>query len=647
MSLRSAANEIADLPAAVPTNVIAVTAEQWRRSLADAELSALLDDYAECRRVAVHRGADSHGAAIGRSLRPAALALASVARDASGRLAILIALAPKDRAAPAAAATWRRAVISDAARVIAALIAGENAPAQTSWPIVPEVADAHRDVLLAAFGIPGDDLRDASGSFSTARLLAAYRLRLPILQSACDRVLSLVGDQPPSVFSGLASARDLVTSPSPFTTIATARQIRGMLLAAFDSDPDRATRVLAETWNERDKQWASIQRLADRLRRVRSAESQRDRQIALAEAYKHMVEGLTRRWVWALLRLSGLDGDPPGVGQLLEPAVARLGPIGPLLERWLLVLARNAEAHEDIEFDEDAGVLLAGETRIEHELLSTSLEGLDILQRGWEAGLLAAVHDRPGLAGATLARATKVSRSFSLEMAKQRFGHAGQTVRSFRRDGQRVDVELESLRAEACNPCFVALLQSAAILPNVTRFVVHVGDPPRPVIDLPVSVLQANWPVFVAAGQRFPRGLPQSTFVPCLTWARLASEPVEDAALVAAWMVLNDSQHAIVDAEATTQEARVLPHRLQLAAAAGAATISLLPDGSHMSALRQAVRVGESTALVVAHGGGGVAAEVLLDRVLRLRDRLALRPAVLPTLDSTPMAESGYPHLIS
>lgn len=646
-ALRLAAETIAGLDADSPTNLLPVDAKQWRRSVADAELPALFDEYVQRRRTAASCSVDANDAAIGRSLRPAALAFVSVACDVSDRLEILAALAPDTQAGPEAAVAWRRSVVSDAARVISALTAGESVPEPPAWPTMPDVPDGPRDVLLVAFGVPTADLEDASGSFSSARLLAAYRLRLPILQRACDRILALVADRPPVVFSGLPTARDVVTSPSPFVTIATAREIRRMLIDAFDSDPGRAAQVLADAWDQRDKEWSSHQRLVDRVRRAESAETEGERQVALLEAYKHMAEGLTRRWVWALLRLSGLEGERPSVGKLVEPAAARLGPIGARLERSLLAVVRNAEAHEDFEFDDHMGRLLVGDSPIEHSLLSSCLAELDILQRGWEAGLLAALQDRPSLLSSAVALSTKVSRSFSLEMARQRFGHAGQALRSFRRDGQRVDIELESLRAESCNPCFVALIQSAAILPNVSQFVVSVGEPPRPVIDLPVSVLKANWPVFVAAGERFPHALPQSTFLPCLTWARLACESVEDAAAVAAWMVLNDSQHAIVDAEANIEEAQLLPDRLRLAAAAGAATISLLPSGSHMGALERASRVAESTALAVTRGSRGVADELLLDRVLRLRDRLDLRPSVLPTLDRTPMTESRYPHLIS
>jgi hypothetical protein len=585
---------------------------------------------------------------IGLLLRPAALRFVAVAGRVCDRLELLALLAPQDPGAALAANAWRGAVVADARSVIRAAAGGETAPLCPPWPHLPEVPADGRDALLATFDVSAVDLADAAGAFSDARLLASYRLRLPLLQEACDRIMGTVAERPPSVFSGIGSARDLVTSRSPLVSLATARQVRRTLIETFDADPELAARVLAETWDQRDREWASFRRVADRLRSSQSADTTRERRIALLEAYKHMVEGLTRRWVWALLQLSGLNGKPPSTGQLVEPALARLGPIGTWLERSLLVGVRNAEAHEDLDFDEDTGALLVGDSTIEpDELLSRFCE-LDVLQRGFEAGRLAAVQDCPSLAGAALDRTNNRSRSTGLELAKQRFGHAGQVLRSFSRDGQRVDIELESLRSDACNPCFVALTQSAMVLPNVRRFVIRVAGRPEPVIDLPSSVLEGNWPVFVMALERFPHALPQSTFVPCLTWARLACEPIDQAALAAAWFVLNDAQHAIVDAEASVDEApRLFRHRLGLAAAAGEATITLLPTGPHMAALEQAVRVARTTADAAARGFGGVSGDVLLDRVRRLRDRLDLRPAVLPTLDSTPLPESQYPHRTS
>jgi hypothetical protein len=412
-SLRPAVQTVEAFKTDVAINVIPVSGAQWQRSVVDAELVHLLHEYG-AHREKVAANADAERDAIGHRLRPAALEFVSTASDLCERLELLSMLAPQNPAAAAGVNAWRGAVIADMRSVVSAATIGEDVSGSPIWPVLPEVTIDERDVLLDTFGVPASDLVDASGLFSDARLLAAYRLKLPMLQEVCDRILGLIAERPPSVLSGVSCVRDIVTSPSPLMTLTTARQVRRMFLDAFSGDADRTAGVLAETWDQRDREWSTFVRLNDRLRRIESAETQREHDIALLEAYKHMVEGLTRRWAWTLLRLSGLDGRSPSVGQLIEPAVARLGLIGVWLKRSLLVIARNAEAHEDLDFDEDTGRLLVGNSTVEPQALAGFLQELDILQRGWEAGRLATVQDSPSLGAAALGRATKRSQNIAL-----------------------------------------------------------------------------------------------------------------------------------------------------------------------------------------------------------------------------------------
>ena len=111
--------------------------------------------------------------------------------------------------------------------------------------------------------------------------------------------------------------------------------------------------------------------------------------------------------------------------------------------------------------------------------------------------------------------------------------------------------------------------------------------------------------------------------------------------------MLNDAQHAVNDAEAYVGEAALLTDRLRVAAAAGRATVAVLPSGSHLKPLDQAVRIVQSTADSLSDGVRGLTADILIDRILRVRDRLGPRPAILPTLDPAPLTESEYPHTVS
>lgn len=440
----------------------------------------------------------------------------------------------------------------------------------------------------------------------------------------------------------------LPTSVSPLVTLDSARDIRAGILGAFEVDPARTITVLADAAGEMDKEWSSFVRLQDGLRRAEAARTERDRAVSVLEAYKHMAEGITRRWVWTLLRLTGLDGSPPTVGVLGEPAAARLGELGARIESALVPAMRNAEAHEDFEFDEDTGLLAAGDATFHADEIVARLTDLDILQRALIVGRLAAFADQPALAGGSPGSPAGPSASSAMSFARQRFGHAGQRVRSFVRDRDRLDIVIDELRPEACNPCFLALTQAAQALPTVSRYVIRVVGREDPVIDLPVGVLHANWPVFELAARLFPDALPPVTFLPCLTWVRLSCEPVEEATRVAAWMALNDAQHAILDAEAAPGELARLPESLGLVIAAATATVRLLPQGPHLDALvRARGRVRATASALSDRGPHDVTTNVLMDGILRARDRLGGPPAVLPTVDATPLRERSHPHDVS
>ncbi len=634
----------------LPVGVLPVTGVQWRRSVADADLDARVAEYG-VRRLSV---TSSVGPALRRHLRFAALGLAAVARDVCERLEILAALAPGAKTVPDTVHAWRELIVQDAHAVLIAAIENAQPPRPPMSPALPDVAvDDDRDVLLATFGIPADDLLDDAGSFCDTRLLAFYRLRLPELQQACDPILALIGDCPPSVFTAAAAARDLVTSPAPWVTLWAARDIRARILGAFDADPRRTVAVLADAAQESDQEWSAFLRVTDRVRRAEAVQgdpagTERDYAISVLEAYKHMAEGLTRRWAWVLLRLADFTGHPPTVGTLGPPLVSRLGELGARIEAALVPVVRNAEAHEDFIFDEETGLLVTGDASFHPDEILARLTDLDILQRALIVGRLAAFADEPALAGGGAGAPGGPSASSAIIVARQRFGHAGQRVRYFVRDRDRLDIVIQDLRSEACNPCFLALTQAAQVLPTVSQFVVRVPGRDGPVIDLTQGVLRENWRVLELAAEYFPDALPQVTFLPCLTWTRLVCEPLEEATRVAAWMALNDAQHAIVDAEATPAELLRLPRRFGVVIAATASTIRVLPEGPHIDELLRAQRVVLRAANAFARGGpDDVTTNILLDAILRVRDRLGGPPAVLPTLDPTPLREGSYPHGVS
>ena len=575
--------------------------------------------------------------------------LAVAARKVCDSLEILATLELDESEAPTVANSWRRLLAQDAQALLSAAIEKTEPPTAPHWPTLPDVADDDdRDVLLAAFAIPAEDLIDDDGAFCDTRVIAAYRLRLRELQEACDPIMRLVSERPPSVFTAVSAVRDLATTKSPFVTLWGAIDIRSRILDAFNADPVHTRTVLADAAQEGDKEWVTFLRLRECLRRAeaaraRAAGTEREYAISILEAYKHMAEGHTRRWVGVLLRLGGLEGPVPTVGGLAEPVLGRLGELGSHIEAALRPALRNAEAHDDFTFDEETGLLVVGDATFHPDEILARLTELDILQRALIVGRLAAFADQPELGSAP----RRASDSSAMNFARQRFGHAGQHVRSFVRDRDRLDLVIDDLGSEACNPCFVALAQAAQALPTVRRFTVRIPSRDDPVIDITSSVLHENWGVFELAVKDFPDALPQVTFLPSLTWARLACESVDETARAAAWMALNEATHAILDANAAPVEFQRLPARFGVVIAATTSTIRLLPEGRHLDDLIRARRITLATANVLARDPHGLATTVLTDRIFGLRDRLGGPVAVLPTLDPTPLREGSYPHAVS
>src|SRR4051812_32971960 len=272
----SAALEAMPAPTSdAPLAVLPVTGTQWQRSVSDADLEERGAVYL-ARRGDVASRSHRSGMALGRRLRPAALELASAARDLCDRLETLGVLDPGD-GAPGTMRAWRDLVANDARAVVTAAIDDVDPPPNRPWPALPAIAaEDDRDVLLAIFGIAADELTDDAGSFCDARVLAYYRLRLAELQRACDPILGLVADHPPSVFTAVSAARDLATSVSPLVTLQGARDIRTRILNAFAADAARTIDVVSEAAGEMDKEWSSFVRLQDRLRRAETARTGRE-----------------------------------------------------------------------------------------------------------------------------------------------------------------------------------------------------------------------------------------------------------------------------------------------------------------------------------------------------------------------------------
>ena len=230
---------------------------------------------------------------------------------------------------------------------------------------------------------------------------------------------------------------------------------------------------------------------------------------------------------------------------------------------------RNAEAHEDFAFDEDTGLLVVGDATFHpNEIRRANRRRI---RAGLGGGRLAEFADQPtpagGIYGSPVGSPASAAMAFDREPSVTLGSASGPSSATATATAW---TSLSTVRPEACDPCFVALTQTAQVLPTVSRFVVRLPGSEEPVIDLPADVLHTNWPVFDLAARLFPDALPHVTFLPCLTWVRLSGEPVEEAARVAADGVLCCERAS--DAEAAVSELVRLPELLSLVLAVASAT---------------------------------------------------------------------------
>jgi hypothetical protein len=649
-ALRSALDALPDPDEYLAVGVVPITDDQWKRSITDADPSGRFHEY-QVARLKVSAAIGSTGPSVGKVLRPRAIDMVRKADTFCSCMRYLAALDPGDSRGPDTAKALRISIAVDARSVLNAALGLDPLPELPAHQSLPEArSDGQRDVLKETFGHSAAALADEDGRFCDTRVIALYRLKLDALQQMCDPPMSLVCERPPSVFTAVSAVRDMVTSTSPWLTLWGAREIRTRILGSFQENPSHVRNILAEASEESDKESLAFERLFDRLRRSERAMedpngTERDKAINLFEAYKHMAEGLTRRWLKVMLSLAGHEDSNSTLGVLGPLATRHLGEIGARVQAALSPAIRNAEAHEDFIFDEDTGMLLAAGAQISPKNILAQLTELDVLQRAFIIGRLAAFADQPALATDRLKNSSRASASSDLFRARMRFGHAGQSVKSFVRNRDRLDIVLDGLQANAPNPCFLALIQAAQILPTVGRFVVRVDGVGGAVIDIPASVLHENFHVLKMAVQNFSDRLPPATFLPSLAWARLACEPVDQAAQAAAWIALNDVQSAILDAEADPAEAARLSHHYLLAAGAITCTLRVLPEGSHLTDLQRSRRVilAALNTFVLGDPFG-----VLTDRIVGVRDQIAdSPPPILPTLDRKPLPKRIYPPEVS
>jgi hypothetical protein len=528
----------------LPPAAIALTEPQWSSILAEASLRTAMKSLSQAL-VAVDRESRAERTSIALDLRPAAVSFSGLARKVARMLWQLAAFAPTT---PPRVALPLAALIDELALGLENAAGWFRAGLDGPRPELPAIAEASdwqmpgvSDAVTATLGVDRAELVDEVGAVSDARLLALYRQRLPELTATCEELLYSITQPPLDIFAILEPLLELLHIERPLLAWTVANNTLGMIREAAAADQACVEDVFEQLRQRAAPRVTSRQRLAVARRAADEATTEAERALAELSAYRIMVEGQLRPWAWALLRLAGAEGEMPMVAELRDRLAASVEPLHRRLASALVPALRNADAHEESYFDHLRGKLAVGDQLVDLAAVRSSNAELTAIEAGLEMALACSCGQVEAVARAYSVRpGDPLTATEALSQAEQRYGHAGLQVWSLRRNRSVVQVRLDQIDPlRFSNPCFLATLQANELVAGVTRWQIGLRGHDGWVIDLPSSVLRVNWPVFEQAARSFGE-IPQETFLPCVTWSRLAVELPGAALRAAAWLALND-----------------------------------------------------------------------------------------------------------
>lgn len=611
--------------------VVPITHEQWENALLDADLRSLERSVLGAARAV----GDAALAGDARSLRTAASGLAEEVASAALNLWCLAAFRPGT-----VAVQLHEAVVE----VGTSALGGVADPAgvdTSAWvePIReainlfsqsdPAVVD---DPVEALFGIARDEVCDARGVFSPARVVAHFHGREETLTQIVDGLLSLVTLLPPNPIDGLRAAGALFLGPRPLLALRAAVQVRSLIAEVSDNDHEAAAAPLRDLKSRVDRSatnHASMLRIAEQLGKARTVAEEAALRL---ELYRKMAEGQLRPWAWTILRLRGRVLDRmPELASLREQLLADGSPLCREAARAILTPARNASAHEDFEWDEARGVLLVGDTDVAVDQIVEATERAYALMSGAECGW-ACARSESTLLGRMLDadRPPNTGKVTDLHGALARFGTNGLHVHDWTFDDGVLRVTVDDVPQRAIDPCFQAVLEASRRL-EPDRVVVEIREVADPIVDLSREVIGIAATVWEKAVALF-RPLPLCTFLPANAANRLAVETPDAAASAIAWMALNDAAHAFNEAYEGLGGARKIARltaRLELVASAIEATCMVLPAVATTPLSQAADLVSKATEAIASRNTALLAAA---ERSIRSQLDASPMPPPLPTL---------------
>lgn len=428
------------------------------------------------------------------------------------------------------------------------------------------------ECLSRAFGV---DLppKAAHGSFRAERVLQHYAYRASdLLTLLVPHLVSLGIPHVTDMLAAVYAVGQIVDCDDPVAAYIAANTLTNRYLAA---DP-----AIADQFRDH------LRAAEPALRRARSAANrageaalaQTDdaeaRAVALADAYKRMIEGPFRQYSWAAHCLrTGVWSTPPMLTNLREQLAREGGTLGAVVSNVVLPDMRNSETHETLVWDGFTEQFITENGNVDVLHVAAALSLATSFVQGSEAGLAAirALHVRAD--AGILPSAEEEDRMPTWDRARAFFGTNRISLIEARLNTPHAHFHVQRIEHRDVNPCFQALVLARRLLPRTERFEVSAADSNGPLIVVDAVALDATMPSWDFAVSHLDQ-MPLATFLPANLDARMRHEPEGLALRSVAWIAVDDAVGVIDGSpEYWDDDARkLLDTRLQVVEIAVAST---------------------------------------------------------------------------
>ncbi|MDF1605908.1 hypothetical protein [Nocardioides sp. YIM 152315] len=465
--------------------------------------------------------------------------------------ALIVALTPFQPFPAPLALELGEAVDASIELVLSAVEAGEqlhrepdltNSVAQ--WPMQAATVEGH--ALRDTFVMTRDPVDDAQ-DFSPSRVLEAYKYGSNggLLRVLLPHIASLGIEPVDDVLTLVCVCGWIAASPNPVQSYIVMMSMRARLAAASAQGYVEVIDAIFERLDVRDEALRQSRRRAYASLKAAVAERDAEAQAHLrVEAYKRLLEGAVREYVWMMRALrQGTWSTPPTLGPLRDAVVADRDWLSRLVEPILLTKVRNGQAHEALEWDGRRGTYVVERETVSPSEVREATIGAAALARGCEAAL---AHHLGSTVKPTAALPMpgEVGRMQGWRRAEAFMGTNGLRVDHFGFNSNRIELRLERFDQEDINPCFAAMLLTNRVLPGFDEFEVYRTGEDDAVVRVSREALDLTDPAWSKAVTSFA-ALPLGTFLPANLDARRRLETESVAVRSVAWMGADDVLSAI------------------------------------------------------------------------------------------------------